>query len=72
VEGKKVNDMTLISAREVSDVLRMNIKTFYGFLKRPAGASFPKPISFGKRTNRWRKMDVERWISDRAQEAADA
>ena len=65
-----MNDMTLISAREVSEVLKMNIKTFYGFLKRPAGASFPKPISLGKRTNRWRQVDVQRWISDRAAEAS--
>lgn len=57
----------LIKAADVAEMLSLNIKTFYGFLKRPAGADFPKPIMLGERTMRWRKADVEGWMKSKAQ-----
>lgn len=52
----------MLSAREVADILKMHIKTFYSFLKRPSGETFPKPVIFGKKSHRWRKRDIEAWI----------
>lgn len=58
----------MLSAREVADILKMHIKTFYSFLKRPGGETFPKSIAFGKKTQRWRKRDIDNWITEQVGE----
>ncbi|MGC4008874.1 MAG: AlpA family phage regulatory protein [Pseudomonas sp.] len=60
----------MLSAREVSDILKMHIKTFYGFLRKPAGETFPKPVIFGKKSHRWRKRDIEQWLAKQVEPAA--
>lgn len=60
----------MLSATDVAGILKMHTKTFYGFLKRPTSASFPKPLIVGVRSYRWRKADIERWIATQV-EATD-
>jgi predicted DNA-binding transcriptional regulator AlpA len=57
-----MSDTTLITAKDVAEMMSIHVKTFYAFLKKPEGADFPKPISLGKRTNRWKRGEVEMWI----------
>jgi predicted DNA-binding transcriptional regulator AlpA len=61
-----MNDQILLDASEVAAMLSLNKKTFYHFLKSKAGMTFPKPIKFGERLNRWKRQEVEEWVNERA------
>ncbi len=59
----------LLNAGEVATLLSLNKKTFYQFLKSGDGASFPKPIQFGPRLNRWKAEEVKAWVDGRTAQA---
>jgi len=58
-----MNKQLLLDAAEVAEMLSLNKKTLYHFLKSPAGQTFPKPIKFGERLSRWNKKEVEDWVN---------
>jgi predicted DNA-binding transcriptional regulator AlpA len=60
-----MKDQLLLDAAQVAEMLSLNKKTFYHFLKSEAGGSFPKPIKFGERLSRWKASEVEEWVSGR-------
>lgn len=47
---------------EVFRLLQISSALFYRLVRE---GEFPKPIKIG-RASRWRRADVERWLSDRA------
>ena len=61
-----MNDQLLLDAAQVADMLSLNKKTFYHLVKTEAMDTFPKPIKFGERLSRWRKEEVEAWVTSRA------
>jgi predicted DNA-binding transcriptional regulator AlpA len=58
-----MDDKMLIDAAEVAKMLSLHKKTFHRVLKTPAMETFPKPIPFGDRLDRWRKAEVEEWVN---------
>ena len=60
-----MKDQLLIDAAQVAEMLSLNKKTFYHFLKSEAGQSFPKPINFGDRLSRWSPSEVKDWVDAR-------
>lgn len=61
-----MNDQLLLDAAQVAEMLSLNKKTFYHLVKTEAMDTFPKPIKFGERLSRWRKEEVEAWVSARS------
>lgn len=60
-----MKDQLLLDAAQVAEMLSLNRKTFYHLLKTDAMDTFPKPIKFGERLSRWKKDEVEAWVSRR-------
>lgn len=65
-----MNGKELLDMDQVAEMLTIHKKTFYRFIRAGKDESFPKPISFGPKTKRWVKADVERWIEERSSKAA--
>jgi len=61
-----MKDQLLLDAAQVAEMLSLNKKTFYHLLKTEAMETFPKPIQFSERLNRWKKEEVEAWVNERA------
>lgn len=61
-----MNTQLLLDATEVAEMLSLNKKTFYHFLKSKGGETFPKPIKFGERLSRWNRKEVEDWVNEMA------
>jgi len=55
-------DLTLIDIGEVCRMTALGRSTIYDWVK---AGSFPKGHSFGTRTVRWLKSDVQRWIAEK-------
>lgn len=58
-----MNENILINSDEVAGMLRLGKRSFYNFLKSEEAGAFPKAIKFGPRLSRWRKREVEEWLS---------
>jgi predicted DNA-binding transcriptional regulator AlpA len=58
-----MNENILIDSDEVAGMLRLGKRSFYNFLKTEEAEAFPKAIKFGPRLSRWRKREVEEWLS---------
>ena len=52
----------LLTIEEVCAVTKMSRSTVY---KKVKSGEFPKPIRLGRRMVRWRRWEVETWISSR-------
>lgn len=64
-----MKDQLLLDAAQVAEMLSLNKKTFYHLMKTGAMETFPKPIKFGERLNRWKRDEVESWVSQKTQSA---
>jgi len=65
-----MKDQLLLDAAQVAEMLSLNKKTFYHLLKTAAMETFPKPIKFGERLSRWKKEEVEAWVSSQTKATA--
>lgn len=65
-----MKDQLLLDATQVAEMLSLNKKTFYHLLKTAAMETFPKPIKFGERLSRWKREEVEAWVSSQTKATA--
>ena len=58
----------LLTREEILAYLEIDRATLLRWL---AAGTFPTPIRFGPRTNRWRPADIRNWENDRLRAEAD-
>lgn len=51
------------NVREVADMLGMGVSTVW---RRVQQKTFPQPLKTGPGSTRWRRVDLEEWVSDPA------
>lgn len=61
-----MNGKELLDMEQVAEMLTIHKKTLYRFIRSGTDETFPQPISFGPKTKRWVKADVEKWIAEKS------
>ncbi len=61
----------LLTVREMAVVLGIHVRTVWRLsaLAEAGEGSFPRPVRIAKKTIRWRREDLEKYLSDLAAEA---
>lgn len=61
-EDTSKSSNVLIDSSEVASLMGVKRRRLFLFFKSELAATFPKPVSLGKRVNRWVRGEVEHWI----------
>jgi len=60
---ERIGDEEVMSAKQVAQYLSISRGTLYNILKRDE--EFPHPFSITPGQKRWKRVEVDRWLSEK-------
>ena len=60
MEKSNLNEKLLLQVNDIAELISVHPKTMYAMIQNDD--TFPKPISFGPRMNRWKREGIMKWV----------